>query len=368
MSEPLVCSAIRERGLDAIVAEHRLLCKRHDALPHLVLLKYHQQDSDLRVRLVQECRGLILDESDGWNVVSRPFDKFFNVGEHDAASIDWTTARVQEKLDGSLCTLYHYDHDWHVSTSGNPSACGGVDGLLDGTTYAQLFWRTFEAEKYERPLNTGLCYMFELTSPNNRIVVAHRSDRLTLIGARRVFGDQAELVAKAVAETTGFRPVQSFELQSIEQVVATFDNFSPLEREGYVIVDAGFNRVKCKHPGYVAIHHVRGESGFSERRMFHIAFTNEGSEVTSYYPETAPTLDAMRAKVDALIAEVSSDFERLKPLAAARDRKAFAAQACKARVPGALFYLYDGKKRDAEDAIRSMREEDVASLCGLGKQ
>jgi tRNA splicing ligase len=56
--------------------------------------------------VVQECRGLILDESANWRIVAFPYTKFFNYGEEHAASIDWSTACVQEKLDGSLmyCT------------------------------------------------------------------------------------------------------------------------------------------------------------------------------------------------------------------------------------------------------------------------
>jgi hypothetical protein len=30
--------------------------------------------------------------------------------------------------------------------------------------------------------------------------------------------------------------------------------------EGYVIVDANFNRVKVKKPAYVAVHHLKGKS------------------------------------------------------------------------------------------------------------
>lgn len=56
--------------------------------------------------IVQECRGLILDEAEGWRVVCMPYKKFFNFGEDCCADIDWSTAKVQEKLDGSLISLY----------------------------------------------------------------------------------------------------------------------------------------------------------------------------------------------------------------------------------------------------------------------
>lgn len=106
--------------------ETRFAIKANRSLVHpsLVLLKYDQIDSPMGERLVQECRGLILDEADNWRVVSRSFDKFFNAGEGHAAAIDWSTAQVQEKLDGSLCVLYHYAGAWRVQTSGHPRRRG----------------------------------------------------------------------------------------------------------------------------------------------------------------------------------------------------------------------------------------------------
>lgn len=74
--------------------------KHHPAFPNLVMFNYSQIDSRMKERIVQECRGIILDQSNHWSVVCRPYDKFFNLGEPLAAVIDWPSARVYEKLDG----------------------------------------------------------------------------------------------------------------------------------------------------------------------------------------------------------------------------------------------------------------------------
>lgn len=74
--------------------------KRSSDYPELVLFKYSQLESPMGEKIVQECRGIILNEQDNWNVVSRPYDKFFNYGEGHAADLDWTTAKVYDKLDG----------------------------------------------------------------------------------------------------------------------------------------------------------------------------------------------------------------------------------------------------------------------------
>lgn len=57
-------------------------------------------EADFSDPLVCEARGIIIDVVNQ-TVVCRPFDKFFNVQEQYAADIDWDTARVLEKIDGS---------------------------------------------------------------------------------------------------------------------------------------------------------------------------------------------------------------------------------------------------------------------------
>src|SRR6185312_8924249 len=109
---------------------------QHKTYPNLYSLKYNMIESPMGERIVQECRGIVLDAADNWNVVARPFDKFFNVGEGHAAKIDWNTAKVQEKLDGSLMIMYHYGDDWQVASSGTPDASGHAHGSIEFQTFA----------------------------------------------------------------------------------------------------------------------------------------------------------------------------------------------------------------------------------------
>lgn len=74
-----------------------------------VLLKYNQLESDFNESLVQECRGCIIKKNElqldwlgplQYHFVCRPFDKFFNYGEQQAATIDWDSAITTTKVDG----------------------------------------------------------------------------------------------------------------------------------------------------------------------------------------------------------------------------------------------------------------------------
>lgn len=266
IADPLIVQHDLRTGttLAELQEDYHLLVKRHPLYPNLVMLKYHQFDSPLGDPLVQQCRGLILDEADNWAVVARPFDKFFNHGEGHAAIIDWATARVQEKLDGSLCILYYYAGAWHVATSGTPDASGVVNG--HDFTFKELFWKVFAEKGYHLPDEVDSCmtFMFELTTPFNRVVVKHDSNDLKLIGLRNhVTGRE---VPAEYGTMCGFQVVQEFPLQKFCDLITSFEEMDPLQQEGYVVVDANFNRIKVKHPGYVALHHMKGE-GVNSRRL-----------------------------------------------------------------------------------------------------
>ena len=87
---------------------YSLSIKRKDSR---ILFKYSQIDSDPSLEIVKEARGLILEDGT-WNIVAYPFKRFFNYGEPNAAAIDWTSARVQTKEDGSLIKVYFYNGEW----------------------------------------------------------------------------------------------------------------------------------------------------------------------------------------------------------------------------------------------------------------
>jgi hypothetical protein len=132
--------------LAELESRYGVTAKRHSEFPNLVMLKYNQLIAPMHEPITQECRGLILDEADDWRVVSFPYRKFFNHGEPNAAPIDWGTARVYEKLDGSLMTLYPYRGQWRVASSGTPDAGGPAhDG---GINFSRLFWNTACASRH----------------------------------------------------------------------------------------------------------------------------------------------------------------------------------------------------------------------------
>ena len=139
---------------------------------------YRQTASDLSRPLVQQCRGLILNQRD-WSIVAYPYAKFFNYGESRAADVDWSTATVTEKVDGSLAILYWYQQ-WHVASQTRPDGSGV---LQSGQTFAEHFWQLFHENRYRLPKEKHFTYIFELFTSEQPIVVKPEKNELWFHGS-----------------------------------------------------------------------------------------------------------------------------------------------------------------------------------------
>jgi hypothetical protein len=333
--------------------KYHLSTKRHHLFTNLVQFKYHQFESPFDQQIVRESRGIILDESKDWAIVSFPYTKFFNHGEALAAQIDWSTARAYEKLDGSLCTLYHYEGGWYVSTSGTPDANTPVNDNAD--TFSDLFWRTFNACKYSLDLlSPSCCYMFELMTPSNQIVVRHPVSRLVLHGWRDITtlkeGNPEDL-------SDSFTVVKSWPLRTLTEVIEAAAALNPMQHEGFVVCDAFFNRVKIKSPAYVALH--RAKDGMSPRTVRNIVRTGEQWEFVQYFPELGLEVDAQKVKHEALVSRIEQEWSRLSTI---KDRKTFALEAKLLPFSGVLFALFLGRTTSAREYLASAPESYYETL------
>jgi hypothetical protein len=127
-----------------------------------------------------------------------------------------------------------------------------------------------------------------------------------------------------------------------------------------VVVDQAFNRSKVKHPGYVAIHHMRSE--FTVARLLDVVRSGEIAELATYFPEWGPDIDRVQGLSDGLLAETAADFERLPHHSVQKD---FAAEATKCRWPAALFGLRSGKVTSFPHFAANMNIDALMKSLGL---
>jgi hypothetical protein len=71
-----VVQYLKEHGIGKLVSEFGIKVKEYDE--GLLVLNYDLIESPKSHPIVMECRSLILDKQ--FNVVSRSFDRFFNLG------------------------------------------------------------------------------------------------------------------------------------------------------------------------------------------------------------------------------------------------------------------------------------------------
>ena len=325
----------------------------------LVSLKYDQIESPMYEQIVQECRGLVVHIPTG-KILAHPYNKFWNHGDTLATPIDWSTARVLEKLDGSLMTLYWHEERWNVASSGTPRA-GGQIGDVEGMTFRDLFWQTFCALGMQQPeqCDASVCFMFELCTAENRIVVRHDKPRIVLHGARDMTNgtelDRDQLAS--YADEYKWEVVRSYPISSIEDCLHAAEQVDPIECEGFIVVDAAFNRVKIKSPRYVILHHMKGAA--TPRRAIELWQTGEAGELLSHFPEMALQILPIHERLDRL-AEIAVDD--VVANSDAPDRKAFA-MAIKTKPWSAVaFKLYGASNTNVDAAKAIMRASSLAAL------
>ena len=74
----------------------------------IAILNYHMLDSPKTHPITIECRSLILDRIT-FDVVSRKFDRFFNLGENPEfySDFNFENCHIMSKEDGSLIGVYY---------------------------------------------------------------------------------------------------------------------------------------------------------------------------------------------------------------------------------------------------------------------
>jgi T4 RnlA family RNA ligase len=353
---------IIENGIEKTIADFKLKTRVYD---NKILLKYDQLVSPTLMALpeMQDCRGLIL-EIGTWKVMSMSFRKFFNSEEGNAHKIDWNTARVLEKVDGSMMQVYWDWHkkEWFAGTTGTAEGEGEVNNKL-GTTFNQLFWKTVK-EKYNfniAQLGKDYCFIFELTTPYNIVVKPHGESSVNLLTVRNI--NTLEEVSYDellnIGSVLGLPVVKAYDLnaKNVGALLRTFENMI-WHDEGYVVVDANFNRIKIKNPAYVAVHHLKGKS--AEHNILTIVKSNEIEEFGATFPDRKEELLRLKENYDNLVNKLTLMWDELKLMKPKNimpeEKKKFAKavfDVCgKNNLKGftsLYFALYDGKVASVQD-------------------
>lgn len=291
----------------------------------LVVLNYDQIESPKTNPVVMECRGLILDYD--LNVVCRPFDRFFNLGEapETQSHLNMMKATAYEKVDGSFIKIWYHKGVWYCGTRGTAFAESNVGDF--NLTFKDLVFKALNVpddahfqNRCNLYLDPLITYCFEVTAMENRVVTRYEGYNLHFLGAR--FAATGEYVTGYVKNSVllfGAKAIKEYKFDTPEAAKIAVNNLGNLE-EGFVVWQDGKPVCKIKSDAYVAVHHIRGE-GLSQKRICDLVLSGEVEEYLTYFPEDRVHIQPTSDKYDQLIASLHKVFRETVHI---QDQKQFA--------------------------------------------
>lgn len=238
-------------------------------------------DCDFSNPIVQESRGIILD-LDNLEVVCWPFRKFGNYNESYADKIDWNTARVQDKIDGSIIKLWwnRMTGKWQFSTNGTINADTALANQMTQDTFLNVIRK---ADNYceiilRLPIfNKDYTFIFELVSPETQVVVKYPKPHLYHIGTR------SNISGQEMDSDIGIEKPKEYKLKSLDDCVTAASELNKsddgqvhgVKKEGFVVVDGNWSRIKVKSPDYLMLHRMSSNTNFSKERI--VSMIRDGS-------------------------------------------------------------------------------------------
>lgn len=239
---------------------------------NFAIFNYNSLKADFSNPIVQEARGIIVNLSTR-EVLCWPFDKFFNYHEENAAAINWERACVEEKIDGSIVKLWYYDGKWNWSTNSciyadeatiNGSFRNFLDIILSAKNYSDINFNNLE---------TQYTYIFELVSPQTKVVIDYPYPYLYHLGTRNNLTGE-EVIMNIGVETPQLYSLQHSDLESVLDRAEKL-NEQGLEHEGFVICDDKFNRVKVKNDKYLKAHYMLNNKVLPKKKIVEALIQND---------------------------------------------------------------------------------------------
>jgi RNA ligase len=328
---------------------------------------------NLRAATRRECRGIVFDTKTG-EIVSRPYHKFFNVGEREDMALEHIDVSrphvVLEKLDGSMIRPL-------------PTAGGIRWGTKMGITDVAMLAEEFVADKpkYYDLVKTldWFTPLFEFGSRRSRIVVDFPEDVMVLLDIRHntTGGYLARDVVRSVAERFAIPVVDNVDFRGraaprAPMYISHLGSFlaSAKERsvgEGYVIVWEDGARAKIKADDYVMLHRAK-ERIASERRVAEAVFDQGLDDVLPLLAEG--DRDRVLNWIDDFHTGIRYAADALEEYALyAREKYATKRDFAIATALGmhfpwmraGIFALWDGKAKNAHDYVTSVIRKSMSS-------
>ena len=324
-----------------------------------ILLKYNQLSSNFSLPIVRECRGAIFyKRADGlYDCVCRAFDKFMNYGQDGADEIDWNSAIVEEKVDGSLIRFYYHNEKWHIATNGTADAFAAE--ATDKKSYGDLVIKALggleSLQNFCSTLDRNYTYMFELVSPETQLVVSYPETKLYYLGRRNMITMKED---KEKLDYPGVLMPKQYSLSSIDECLAYVKTMTKNE-EGFVVRDKYFRRIKIKSPEYLMAFGMNNNNKITEKRIINMMKNNTIDDFIAYCPQHKAKVDDMLSRIFTLCALYDYDWETIQKEFSFTSRKEFAFYIKDYQTKDFLFRKYDNLSLKSIDYVLSQPTKTI---------
>lgn len=250
-----------------------------------------------------QCRGIIVDKD--YNIVARPFSKFFNYEEiEDKSIIPSGSAKAYEKLDGSLGILYWINDVPYICTAGSFDS----DQAKHATKILHNKYGDILCE-----LERDRTFLFEIIYPENRLVVNYGDmDDIVLLGVLDIENEGKEYDIESYSNM--FKTAKCY---------GTFDNWLEIRekfdgdnREGFVLKFENGFRLKMKYEDYFRLHRLRAY--LTKKHIFEFVETNRLDELNEMLDQFD---EETRISVNSVLESFSDRFNEIEEEAKAEYRE-----------------------------------------------
>jgi hypothetical protein len=324
-----------------------------------VVLNYDQINSPKHHPIVKECRGLILSKPDH-KVLCRSFDRFYNYGEDpETARFDISKAVIDEKIDGSLASVYYDGNKWQVATRSMAFAEGETNS---GRTFREVFIDALGGDPNDvfSQISKEMVIVCELVSPESRVVKLYEKPTVYILDIMAkdmgVFYGREISYYWDIPEGVRWKYPNSYEFETWDDCILATKKLPAMD-EGYVANLDGW-RIKIKNPAYLAISNLRRNGVINEKRIILLILMNDHEEYLNYFPEDQKEFDPYINAYKNMILEIDWYWMKAKDI---KDQKEFAMAIKDCHAKNILFGMRN-KKQKIHNIIDNMTDNAKVKL------
>lgn len=279
---------IKRHGLDSLTKSPYNFVLKYDVEYPLVTINYTGSPSVDAPPIFRQAKGTIVDISNMSDpkLICLPFMPFYSLDQLSKHTLELDSLEVLHKEDGTLIKYYFhpYRHRWCAASRNLARIIGKLAETWEYALQANI------AKGFDpAALDTTKIYLFELVGPDNRILVNYPETKIFHIGTRCMRTLQEVDIDIGIPKPCKYNIGKVTSINRLKRLIGDLvGDFYAKDREGVILTDKHFNRVKVQSPNYLLYYQVRGDKYQEELLCLRNIILNTPEEFLA-------TLPAMRA-------------------------------------------------------------------------